>query len=56
MKVENRERLIEIKGMLDGIAYCIDSATAEVLWDVVDTLDAILKDENKDKQDEERRT
>ena len=56
MKVKNRELLIEIKGKIDGIVYCTDGDVADALCDVIEVLDVILNDENKDKQDEERHT
>ena len=51
MKDKNRELLIEIKGKLDGIAYCVDGNAAEALCDVVELLDAIIEDEKKKGRD-----
>lgn len=48
MTVKNRELLIEIKGKLDGIAYCVDGAAADALGDAIETLNVILKDEEKE--------
>ena len=45
MKDKNREFLIEIKGKLDVISYCVDGAAADALGDVIELLDVILEDE-----------
>ena len=37
--------MIEIKGELNGIAYCVDGGDSKALWDVIELLDAIIKDE-----------
>ncbi|MBO5010510.1 MAG: hypothetical protein J6D20_07445 [Clostridia bacterium] len=56
MKIKNREHLAEIKGKLYGLTYCNTKAFADVLVDVIDEIGYILEDENKDKQDDKRRT
>lgn len=47
MKVENREQLIGVIGVLNGIAYCATGGVGDALCDVVETLEGILEDEKK---------
>jgi hypothetical protein len=51
VKDKNRELLIEIKGKLDGIAYCVDGGADDALWEVIELLDAILEDEKNKRKD-----
>ena len=52
MKVENREQLIGVIGELNGLAYCVTGGIADVIVDVVETLEGILDDEKKGANEE----
>ena len=54
MKQKNREKLIMIRGMVDGIAWVAkDVSLVDALGSVVEQLDKVLDDEEgKDDQDE----
>ena len=47
MKVENREQLIGVIGVLNGIIYVTTDGVANALCDVVETLEGILEDEKR---------
>lgn len=49
MTIENRERLIEAKGILDGLSYCAEPRVADAIDRVIESIDLVLEDEQKKK-------
>lgn len=47
MKDKNREQLIGVIGVLNGLAYGTTGGISDAIVDVVETLEGILDDEKK---------
>lgn len=47
MKVENREKLLRVSGMLDGLAYAVRGDIADGLACAIELVDEVLESEVK---------
>ena len=47
MKVENREKLIEAKGILEGLSYIVSPQTADAVDEAVELIETVLNDKEK---------
>lgn len=49
MKVENREKLIEAKGILSGISYLVSPQASDAIDTAIELIETVLNDkENKE--------
>ena len=47
MKVENREKLIEAKGILRGLSYCAEPRVADAIEQVIESIVLIVADKQE---------
>ena len=56
MKVEDREKLIEAKGILVGLSYLVSPQTSDAVDTAIELIKTVLNDKEKGANEENERT
>ena len=54
MKVENREKLIEAKGILTGLSYLVSPQASDAVDTAVELIETVLNDKEKEQKNEDQ--